>query len=220
MHTAILIVTVSRLAIAFALAFVARESMLLPSIFLLAVLIGADIVDGKIARRFGVDSNTRRSADSCVDILSTHIVAIAFVYVHPQFFVLYVPLLVRDTAVAVVCFAALVRSRTLLIGGDLHKASALSKAGFFLCMLVFGAGAPTLVSAGIAWCLNYVLLTDYLGALIFKLEVEPAPGARFVTTLSGLKAIGQRIVITARHAYPRRFLAHETTGASIAGQLH
>ena len=119
-HNAVLAATVARLSLALLLAVELHRSISI-AIGLLIVVIAADILDGVMARRLGVDTNSRRIADTTVDMLSTHVVLLSFIAFHPNFSPLYLPLALRDLASAGVCSTSLLSGRALIVGGNLAQ---------------------------------------------------------------------------------------------------
>lgn len=195
LHSVIIAITLARLSLAILMAVALRQSYAL-ALLLLGAMIISDLLDGMIARKWGVDSNVRRVADSVIDTCSIHIVAISFILVNPHFLALYLPLAARDAVAATVCTSSQLRFRTLLIGGAWHKLSSLSKAGLLIAMM-FGTQSESGLVAAAALLINVALLVDYVGAHVIvsgRSNAERTFGARFVCVdLNGVRECLRRI---------------------------
>lgn len=183
--------TWARLFLAWSCAIAVWRSEALVALALLAVLVGADVVDGIVARKLDVDSNLRRGTDAVIDRLSVHIVFLAFVLVHPVWIVPWLALLTRDVYQGALSFRSLHHHGVLLIGDRWHKGSSISDAVWGACLLVAPAYVAAIVGVG-ALTINWLLLFDYLGSAMTqpKRRAERCSiERRYVADLEGLEAL-------------------------------
>lgn len=158
------IVTVARLGIAVAIIKSINHSLML-TVGLLFVFVVADLLDGMWARRHNADNRARRIADATTDAIAILSIGLYFVWSHPEFVILYIPLLIRDAIVYSFCSYLFLKEKTLLTGGYWHKYGSIAKAALFLSAL---SGNFTLASvvAFVTYTINYILMIDYFRGYI------------------------------------------------------
>lgn len=138
--------------------------MSLVALTLLATLVAADVFDGVIARRLGVDTVRRRIADVAADKLIIHSVFAGTIMTHPEYILFYAPLLARDLLATVGYAVLLIKERYLVVGRGWHKLSSLS-AGLLFASMVGGSTEVILSCALLSWVANYLLLADFAGVM-------------------------------------------------------
>jgi CDP-diacylglycerol--glycerol-3-phosphate 3-phosphatidyltransferase len=131
----------------------------------LAIVVAADLMDGWLARRWGVDTDRRRIADTVVDRLSINAAFIAAAVHWPMLWVWCLPLLARDLLAAAGYIHAIVSMRTVIVGDGWHKISGATAALFGLAVL---AGPPQAipVCASLAIAANWTFLIDHIGTYL------------------------------------------------------
>lgn len=143
----------------------------------LVFVVGADVFDGVVARRYGVDSPSRRVFDAVIDRLSIHGASLAVALVEPRFAPVTAVLLVRDVAQGLIAVRVLRLRRRILRGRRWHGASSLANAGLCLAAVARPGSGITCWIAGGTIGINYVVLVDY-----WRLSCG-GPGARGPATL-------------------------------------
>lgn len=201
--------TASKLLLAAAIAStIALHSPRAVPLAFLVVYVLADILDGVLARAWGVDSNTRRMLDAIVDKVSIHAALLACVLTTPGILIFYIPLMIRDLAVSLGYFALITQRGRLFVGPSTHKLSSVCCAAFGVAAL---GGAPEAIWATslLALLVNYVLLIDAAGVFacswaaawndspqgLYRLALPNWSGARYLLSLaiySRMRAQSQR----------------------------
>ncbi len=156
--------TLARLGITAWLWTVVRHGWRQTAAVLLLVIL-ADVFDGVIARRLGVDGVRRRFLDAAVDRFSIHSVYAFALWTHPQYCGWYWPLLVRDLIVVLGYWCFVKPTRRIIVGSGWHKWSSLSLALLGLLVVAESASAVAIV-APITIGIAYLLLADYLGLVL------------------------------------------------------
>lgn len=194
-EAALLVMTFSRLFLAFGLAMATQRSVAESAVWLMVVIV-ADIFDGVIARQFGDDTVWRRITDAAVDRLSIWVVFAVALQGRETLWLFYLPLAIRGLILSTGSLLCFWRKRTVTIGGRWHKASSLSLAAFGLALLV---GNENLVWATAipAWVINWVLLFDYLPIQVAILGQPPSvstslePTRVSIRRLEGLRSVSR-----------------------------
>lgn len=156
--------TLARLGLT-VLLWVAVRHGVLWTIIALATVIVADILDGVVARRLGVDGVQRRFLDAAVDRFSIHSVYAAALWSHPQFCAWYWPLLARDLLVIAGYLVFIRPGGQIITGSSWHRWSSCSLAALGVLVVAEVRIAVTL-AAVLAIVVAYVLLADYGGLVI------------------------------------------------------
>jgi phosphatidylglycerophosphate synthase len=169
-------------------------------------IVGADVLDGVLARKLGVDTKRRRSLDAVVDRVCIHASFAVAVAIRPGFVWIYLPLLIRDASALSASGVLLHRRGLLLLGGHWHKLASLSCAAFGIAILT----ASQTVASGIGYLAigaNYALLLDYFGGYLLARARDENDSLRIVQ-LAGIRfavesAFGRRRAVTGPAAVRR-----------------
>lgn len=127
----------------------------------MAAFVGADIMDGVIARKLDVDSPGRRSADALVDRLSVGLVARKIVQEHPQTRPYVIGIGLREVAVSAANALHYANSGEVVQGTGVHKLGTLSLAAFGI-VSSYGHDNATKVAGTAASTINAGLAFDYI----------------------------------------------------------
>lgn len=156
-------VTLSRLILAESVAqnISRRKSIVRP----LALFLLADEIDGRLARRLGVDTPLRRFADAAVDRISMLRSGVAMAKANPAAKRYLLALAARDAVVGGVNAAHYLRTGEAIQGEGIHAAGTLSIAAFGL-VASYGEERSTHLSGQIATAIYGGLATDYVWNLL------------------------------------------------------
>ena len=159
----VLALTLSRLLLADNIAHRTREGK--RSLGRMGLFVIADIADGVLARRWGVDTPLRKAADAVVDRASTFMMAKAVFDTRPDSRINLSILAAREAVVGASNAYHLMRTGEVVQGHGIHKIGSLSVAGFGA---IAGTGSETASRAvgATANLINAGLATDYLSNAI------------------------------------------------------
>ncbi len=127
----------------------------------MAAFVGADIMDGVIARKLDVDSPGRRFADALVDRVSVGMVARNIVKEHPQTRPYVIGIGLREAAVSAANMLHYANSGEVVQGTGVHKLGTLSLAAFGI-ISSYGHYDATRVAGTVASSINIGLALDYI----------------------------------------------------------
>lgn len=159
-HAWSIIPTLLRLPIAagIAAAYLAGQHEL--AVGLLVAFVILDIFDGVIARRVHGETPERRAADSFVDKVSVHGVAIAVLWIEPAILPFWLPLLARDLFQSLVAFRTLKMTGLIVTGAGWHVTYTLAWAAWGSIWLL--GQVPPLPVYGLLILAGFVTLLDYM----------------------------------------------------------
>lgn len=151
--------TVARLFVAYNMAKRVQEGrdITLPMV----AYVGADILDGVIARKLGVDTPGRRFADAFVDRLSVGLVAQQIGKTYPQTRKYLVGIGAREAVVSAANLMHYRNSGEVVQGSGVHKLGTLSLAAFG-AVSSYGNANATRVVGSVANVINAGLAIDYV----------------------------------------------------------
>lgn len=130
--------------------------------WLVAVII-ADIGDGVLARRLGVDTNGRHVLDAVVDRLTIHTTAALVMWMMPETIWLLTPVIVRDVVLILRNWWLLKAKRVIITPGNIHRTGTVLYAVLFATIL-FTTGPVAIWVSVVISAVVWFLLLDYLRA--------------------------------------------------------
>ena len=195
------------------------RSMPYLAVAVLVLVVLADILDGAIARRLGLDTPSRRIADVTVDKLVIHSALIPVVLGRPEALPWYALILLRDLVAAIGYWRLILNRHVVVVGASLHRCSSLGDAAFFLSLL-FSHSPLVIISGALACSVNYILLLDFAGVYVRLAcagpPARPAPLSRFTTRgIDGLWSLG---ALVANHLPPRNETELTSTPTAAVGR--
>lgn len=147
-------------------------------LWLIAIVI-ADIGDGILARRFGVDNTARRIVDAVVDRISIHSAGIVIVWVHPGSLWLMAPIIARDVTLIFWNWGILHLKHSFITAGNIHRMGTTMYAVVFAIAL-FSTGTEAKIVSALFAVAVWFLLIDYLRAgLLIPKQPRNRPLARY-----------------------------------------
>lgn len=125
-----------------------------------AAILGVDLLDGIVARKFGADSPARRAADSATDAGIIAAALVATYRKHPEARQYTTALAAREVFVATGWALDLAKSRQVKKGDDFHKLPSLAVAAFGLAAH-HGSEKVMKATGAAAITVNALLAYDY-----------------------------------------------------------
>ncbi len=133
------------------------------SVALLVAVIVADIGDGVVARKLGVDTNGRHVLDAVVDRITIHTTAALVMWLIPETIWIVMPVIVRDIVLILRNWWLLKAKRVIITPGNIHRAGTVLYAVLFATVL-FTTGPVAIWMSIVISAVVWFLLLDYLRA--------------------------------------------------------
>lgn len=142
---------------------------------MVGAVVAADVADGVIARKLGVDSNRRRIADAVTDRVTIWAAFGAAIQSDPEVLAWYAPLAVRGAVVAVGSNLSFWKRNKLVLGGHFHKLASLSQGALGVALVSGAKPSITVPTAAATYGVNLVSGMDYFGAHQKVMKEKKAP---------------------------------------------
>jgi phosphatidylglycerophosphate synthase len=161
---------------------------------MVGAVVTADVLDGEIARRLGVDDNARRIADATVDRVTIWSAFAAAIHADPDVLAWYAPLAVRGAVIATGSNLSFWLKNKLVLGGHFHKLASLSTAALGISLVAEAETKALIPIAATTYAVNAISGADYFGAHREVLSGERAEKLERIKIkkLSGLRNLFSR----------------------------